>query len=291
MTHASSPLRRVSRRLGVPVIGALSASALCLSAFAVAPPASASASAEATASPVVSPAADAPLRDPAWPIDTRGDGCSTPLWPKAGKGNRYRRLLVIGDSLIRNSRTTLEKRATRKGWLPTTRCWGAKGTDWGLQQVLRAKQLKQLPDTVVVSLGTNDIWWLGLDLGRGVDAMMQAIGPDREVYWVNLWFGPHSYDRLPTPYAANRLLRAKAKQYPNLTIVNFAKAFRDAEKRGVPVGWEDGVHLNAKGNSIRVTAILKAIGKPVAPEPDPPTEPPPPPDTDEDATGDNPRSA
>ena len=76
-----------------------------------------------------------------------------------------------------------------------------------------------------------------------------------------------------------------------MTIVNFAKAFRDAEKRGEPVGWEDGVHLNSKRNSLRVTAILKAIGKPVAPAPDQPAEPTPSPDTDEDATGDNPPTA
>lgn len=200
--------------------------------------------------------------DPAWPVDTRGDGCTTPVWPSAPKKDNYRRLLVIGDSLIRNSRPILESSARNQGWLPTVRCWGAKGTDWGLQQVVRARQLRQLPRTVVVSLGTNDIWWLGLDFAAGIDAMMDELGSNKTVYWVNLWFGPHGYDRLPAPTAANRILRAKAKQYPNLTVINFAKAFRTAAKAGIPVGWEDGVHLNAAGNRVRVEAIMDAIGEP-----------------------------
>lgn len=200
--------------------------------------------------------------DPRWPVDTRGDGCSTPIWPDAKRSDGYRRLLVVGDSLIRNSRTLVEDRARSAGWIPTVRCWGAKGTDWGLAQIKRAKQMKQLPRTVVISLGTNDIWWLGLDLGAGVDAIMAEVGPRRQIYWVDLWFGPHGYDRLPTPYAANRLLREKAKEYPNLTIVRFSKAFKKADARDPAVGWEDGVHLNEAGRIVRVDAIMKAIGEP-----------------------------
>lgn len=77
---------------------------------------------------------------------------------------------------------------------------------------------------------------------------------------VNLHFGPHGYDRLPAPTAANRLLRAKAKEYSNLTIVNFARAFKQAQAAGKPVGWLDGVHLNTAGNRVRTQAILDAIG-------------------------------
>lgn len=218
------------------------------------------------ATPMTSAAAPSPTArsttDPAWPVDTRGDGCTTPVWPSAPKQENYRRVLFLGDSLFRNSRSILEPAARAQDWLPTTRCWGAKGTDWGLQQVIRARQLRQLPRTVVVSLGTNDIWWLGIDLATGIDSMMREIGSRKKVYWVNLWFGPHGYDRLPPPTAANRILRAKAKQYPNLTIVNFAKAFRTAAKAGIPVGWEDGVHLNAAGNRVRVEAIMDALGEP-----------------------------
>ena len=200
--------------------------------------------------------------DSQWPVDTKGDGCSAPVWPGDASHRDPRRVLVVGDSLIRNSRTLLENKLQKKGWLPTVRCWGAKGTDWGLQQIQRARALKQLPDTVIVSLGTNDIWWLHLDLAQGIDDMMEAIGSKREVYWVNLWFGPNGYDDLPNPTGANRILRDKAKQYPNLTIINFAKAFRKADAADPDVGWEDGVHLNTAGNKVRVRAIAQAIGQP-----------------------------
>jgi hypothetical protein len=153
---------------------------------------------------------------------------------------------------------------------------GGKGTDWGLEQIERARALKQLPSTIVVSLGTNDIWWLHLDLAQGIDDMMAAIGPKREVYWVDLWFGANSYDDLPSPTKANRILRDKAKQYPNLTIVNFAKEFRRAQAADPTVGWDDGVHLNTAGNKVRVRAIARALGTPVEDvEPTPTPEPTP----------------
>ena len=214
--------------------------------------------------PSVAGAAPASV-DQQWPVDERGDGCAAPVWPNAKKSQEFRRVLVVGDSLIRNSRAKLESALTEAGWIPTVRCWGAKGSDWGVEQINRARQLGQLPDTIVVSLGTNDIWWLHIPMDVAIDSMMSAIGSTKTVYWVNLWFGPNGYDDLPKPTAANRILRAKAKEYPNLRIVNFAKAFVDAEKIDPSVGWEDGVHLNEAGNLVRVNAIVGAIGAPMKP--------------------------
>lgn len=236
----------------------------------------------------LAPSASADSLDRQWPVDTKGDGCSSPVWPSGGPQKDPRRVLVVGDSLIRNSRTILERKLKNEGWLPTVRCWGAKGTDWGLAQILRARSLNQLPETIVVSLGTNDVWWLHLDFAAGIDNMMDAIGSHRRVYWVNLWFGPNGYDDLPKPTAANRILREKAAQYPNLTIINFAQAFKDADAKDPAVGWEDGVHLNDAGNRVRVHAIVDAIGSPTtsddtdpAPAPDPsPTPEPTPTPTD-----------
>lgn len=219
------------------------------------------------------PLSPTPVVDPAWPVDARGDGCAAPVWPEADASYDDSRVLVIGDSLIRDTRMQLEGALTEAGWIPTVRCWGAKGTDWGVTQVKRARQLTQLPDRVVVSLGTNDIWWLGIPMDVAVDQMMRALGPKREVYWVNLWFGDAgfaNYDRLPRPTKANRILRAKAKQYPNLHIINFATAFRTAARAGKGVGWADGVHLNAAGYRLRTHLIVESL-TPISEEP-PPTE-------------------
>ena len=203
--------------------------------------------------------------DPQWPVDEKGDGCTAPWWPKAKKSQEFRRVLVVGDSLIRNSRTILEAKLAEAGWLPTVRCWGAKGSDWGVEQINRARELGQLPDTIVISLGTNDIWWLHIPMDVAVDSIMAAVGDEKTVYWVNLWFGPNGYDDLPKPTAANRILRTKAKEYPNLRIINFAKAFVDAEKVDPSVGWEDGVHLNERGNRVRVKSIVDTLGVPMKP--------------------------
>lgn len=212
---------------------------------------------------VASPTTPAQV-DPAWPVDRRGDGCTAPTWPVGDASVDDSRVLVIGDSLVRDTRADLEASLTAAGWVPTVRCWGAKGTDWGLQQVKRARQLRQLPDRVVISLGTNDIWWLGIPMDVAVDQMMRAIGPKREVYWVNLWFGEvgyQLYDRLPRPTKANRILRAKTKQYPNLRIINFAQAFQSAHAQGDAVGWLDGVHLNAAGYRLRTSLIVSSLAR------------------------------
>ncbi len=197
--------------------------------------------------------------DPEWPVDTRGDGCTTPVWP--AKAESTPRVLLIGDSLYRNARPLLEAELTESGWAPTVRCWGAKGSTWGVGQVERARELDQLPETVVVSLGTNDIWWLGVSMEQTVDSMMAALGPDITVYWVNLWFGPHGYDRLPEAGPANEVLESKTSEYPNLRVIDFAGAFQDAQARGVSVGWLDGVHMNEAARIVRVEAIVEALAE------------------------------
>lgn len=218
----------------------------------------------AAGAPVPVNAAPASI-DHQWPVDEKGDGCTAPVWPKAKKSQEFRRVLVVGDSHIRDSRGLLEAKLSEAGWIPTVRCWGAKGSDWGVEQINRARELDQLPDTIVISLGTNDIWWLHIPMDVAIDSIMSAVGAKKIVYWINLWFGPTYYDDLPKPTGANRILRAKVKEYPNLRIVNFAKSFQDAASADPSVGWIDGVHLNERGSRVRVRSITDALGVPVKP--------------------------
>lgn len=198
-----------------------------------------------------------PSIDDAWPVDEKGDGCEAPVWPAAAPDAR--RVLVIGDSLIRNSREMLETELTAAGWTPTVRCWGAMGTDWGVQQVERARELDQLPETVVVSLGTNDVWWLHVPMETAIDQMMAALGPNRTVYWVNVWWNPAAYDDLPEPEPVNDVLIAKAEEYPNLIVVDIATPLAAALASG-DAGWIDGVHVNDGGSWVRTEAIIAALG-------------------------------
>lgn len=198
--------------------------------------------------------------DPEWP---QGDwrSCSSPVWQGSTPQSDPSRILIIGDSLTRESRDRLETKLDRKGWNPVTRCWGGKGSEWGAEQVKRARTLKQFPRTVVVALGTNDIWWLGVPMETAVDRMMKAIGPKRKVYWVNLWFGPNNYG-LEEPEEANRILNRKQRQYRNLHIIDFATQYAQAIKDDPQNGWTDGVHLNATGYKTRARIITSSVGSP-----------------------------
>lgn len=198
-----------------------------------------------------------PSVDEAWPVDEKGDGCEAPVWPAAAPDAR--RVLVIGDSLVRNSRNMLETELAAAGWTPTVRCWGAMGTDWGVQQVERARELDQLPDTVVVSLGTNDVWWLHVPMETAIDQMMAALGPNRTVYWVNVWWDPAAYDDLPEPEPVNDILMAKAQEYPNLIVVDIASPLAAALASG-EAGWVDGVHVDDGGSWVRTETIIAALG-------------------------------
>jgi hypothetical protein len=201
-------------------------------------------------------AASLPETDPTWPADQTGKGCDAPVWPAAAAGTP--RVLVIGDSLTRDSRTVLESDLQASGWAPTVRCWGMTGTAWGVTQVERARELGQLPDTVVIALGTNDIWWIGVPIDEGVDRMMAALGSDRDVLWVNFSFGVYGVDNIPDADKANTLLAAKAAEYPNLRIVDFDGAMAAAAGQGA--SWTDGIHLNHIGGAARASAIVAALG-------------------------------
>jgi len=200
--------------------------------------------------------------DPQWPANTTGKGCSSPVWRGSTSQRDPVRVLVIGDSLTRESRSLLEPALARKGWNPVVRCWGGKGSAWGVEQVKRARALKNLPRTVVVALGTNDIWWLGVSMETAVDNIMSALGPKRKVYWVNLWFGPNGYG-LSAPTSANLVLKNKEKQYSNLVVIDFATKYARAIKNNPKNGWADGVHLNSTGYRTRTKIIVRSLGRPL----------------------------
>ena len=93
--------------------------------------------------------------DRQWPRNPPWDACPRPVWPgerSTGMPGGGRRVLVIGDSLTRDSRILTAKGMRRDGWTPTFRCWGSRRLDWGIDQVVRSRQLRQLP--VVLDAGT-----------------------------------------------------------------------------------------------------------------------------------------
>jgi lysophospholipase L1-like esterase len=205
---------------------------------------------------LIAPAAQA---DPSWPRNPGWRGCPAPVYaapvfpaPEPGQGER---VLVIGDSLTRDALPALERVLTRDGWNPTVRCWGGKRLDWGIDQVRRAKALDQLPDTVVLALGTNDMWRVAPRLTRTrIDQMLQALGPKRTVFWVNLHFdGGLAPSRAKETWFNNELVR-QTKRRPNLTVIDWAGTARAAGVRT-----RDGVHYPVAGSQARAAAIATAL--------------------------------
>lgn len=66
-------------------------------------------------------------------------------------------VLIVGDSLIRDSRVEIAADLADRGFSPIFVCWGGKNLEWGEHQLLMARDLGLLTNCVVVNLGTNDL--------------------------------------------------------------------------------------------------------------------------------------
>jgi lysophospholipase L1-like esterase len=119
------------------------------------------------------------------------------------------------------------------------------------RQILGAEaQAGRLAPIVVVALGTNDAA-AGYSLSaftREVDAVMGAVGPARTVVWVNLYLPAQDLH-----VGHNQVLEAKAVEYPNLVVADWAATGNDAHLE------RDQIHLNATGYRNRTAFVLAAV--------------------------------
>lgn len=195
--------------------------------------------------------------DRAWPARPPWDACPRPVWPGArsvGLPGQGRRVLVIGDSLTRESRVETQRLLRASGWTPTFRCWGSRRLDWGIAQVDRARRLGQLPGVVVLALGTNDISWeTPATTTRRVRTLLERIGPTRDVLWVDLDVDHSSFTRERAAWF-NRFIRAEARARSNLTVLGwegFARSRRAARY--------DGIHYGERGYRLRAEFLARAL--------------------------------
>ncbi len=213
--------------------------------------------------PAVPPVAVPPARqvtdrvDRSWPANPPWDACPRPVWPgrtSVGEPGAGRRVLLIGDSLTRESRTATARTLRAHGWTPTFRCWGSRRLDWGIAQVTRARQLRELPGVVVVALGTNDISWVDeATTARRVDTLLDRLGPRRTVLWVDLHLTRSAWlDARAARF--NAMLRAQARRRPNLTVVGWHAVANAHHIRG----W-DGIHYGPDGYRLRAQVVGRAV--------------------------------
>jgi len=182
---------------------------------------------------------DAPRSDAAWPARTGALGCPAPTW-KEGPGER---IVVIGDSLTREGRRPLTRYLQQAQWNPTIRCWGGTRLYWAIDMVKVAKRKGQLPDSVVIALGTNDMRWI--DRARTRDrmrALVEAIGPERRILWVDTYAS--GGDRFTTSKQRwfNREVRRLARERPQVRVAAWGEY-----ARGEKVRFRDALHYDATG--------------------------------------------
>lgn len=198
--------------------------------------------------------------DPSW--STRGDSraCSAPISydkvsPKGpGVG---RRVLVIGDSLTRDSRQMLTKSLKRSGWNPTIRCFGGQRIDWGMQQIRAQRAWVGLPETVIVALGTNDMRWIDTATTKTrIEKILDQLGPKRSVLWVNLYGG--NGDRFSKSKQAwfNKTLAKIASKRGNVSVLAWAGKAKEAK---IPMSGP--IHYAHKGLVTRTKFTVDSLNR------------------------------
>lgn len=163
-------------------------------------------------------------------------------------------MLVLGDSLTRESRRQMQVLLERSGWTPTFRCWGSRRLDWGLAQVARARELRQLPGFVIVALGTNDVSWESPQVTESrVRTLLDRLGPERQVLWVDLDVD-HSAFSAGRADDFNRTLRRIVSKRPHVRVVPWEQQARRARL------WRsDGIHYGPRGYRMRAEVVVAAL--------------------------------
>lgn len=204
-----------------------------------------------------SPTFPADQVDTSWPKNPPWDACPAPVWPGApsdGTPGNGRRVLILGDSLTRESQEAMTRFLEEAGWTPTFRCWGSKRLDWGLDQIKQAKKSKQLPEYVIVALGTNDVSWEQPDTTqRRVNTMLDRIGDEREVLWVDLDIAYSDFSMRRADWF-NGMIRQVAKERPNVKVVPWEKIAREEDALRF-----DGIHYGTSGYKLRARALTDAL--------------------------------
>lgn len=200
-------------------------------------------------------------RDPSWRTGGDARACSAPRWPSeipASGPGAGRRVVVIGDSLTRESGSMLERSLRGSGWNPTIRCFGGKRLDWALEQVRDQRAWRGLPDQVIIAMGTNDMRWIDRSVTKSrINRVLKALGSQRDVLWVNLYGGNGDRFSKEKQRWFNRTLSTFVTKYPNLTILEWDSI---AERKGVTLA--DALHYTKRGYELRTretVALLNAV--------------------------------
>lgn len=124
-----------------------------------------------------------------------------------------------------------------------------------------------LPTRIVMAVGSNDVF-APSDFAAQVDRVMRIAGPDRTVYWVDVYV---RRTREPAAVQAadqrgsaliNQQLEAAAEHYPRLRIIRWSE-FLSAHPGRIRTDLRDGVHTSVPaGQDARNQLIVDALTQP-----------------------------
>jgi hypothetical protein len=168
---------------------------------------------------------------------------------------------LIGDSLSAQATAQEIAGLERAGWSPVVHnALGGRRTTpdpdtepsfSGLAALEEIRAKGSNPHTWIIELGTNDVSVAGNDaveLRRRIDLMLDAIGPEHQVVWVNV----HNGLDLPASATFNAVLAQVARERGNVVVADWAT---EATKPGNLL--PDGIHLSLPGTQTFADLITR----------------------------------
>ena len=153
--------------------------------------------------------------------------------------------LALGDSVMVAASTNLKEMFPQM----TINAVVGEQANVGAQKLETQKEAIKKSDVLLIGLGTNGL----LDFGgtNYVDKIM-SMSQGKPVYWINVQ-APNK----PWVSVNNTLLKASAKKYSNLTIIDW----NDASKNNPSWFYSDRIHPQNEGAIAYTTLVAKAMEK------------------------------
>jgi hypothetical protein len=175
---------------------------------------------------------------------------------------------VIGDSLIRDSRSEIAAALESQGFSPVFVCWGGKNLEWGSQQVSQLRELQLMPRCLVFNLGTNDLKGTtaqGLadavpleTVSQRLTSLLQSVSDVDEVFVVDI-----SADLSLAPSTMSRVDEAPGVYRQAAISAGVGDVIDWSEQvqgdRGL-IG-SDGIHDTPTGRLVRAQLIATAVAR------------------------------
>lgn len=113
-------------------------------------------------------------------------------------------------------------------------------------------------DQVIVALGTNDYADTATEYAPKIDQVMEAVGTELPVTWVNVDTGTPKLS--PAADGVNAALAAAADRYPNLTIADW-DAYLNGRDDADDLRAGDEVHDSTEGYRVRAEWMGQLAGE------------------------------